>query len=259
VNVTLITAVTLVAKCVAALLALFVASAKFVDWRRHKAVPLGVNLRSAGPVWALDHLAVRQAPMMSGKVNERVAKLPEVASLIQTGDVLTFSGRAVFSYIIRIATYSDCSHCGLAYRDDEGLWVIDSCEGKGVTKRLLASEVKQYPGQWRWARIRHELQHSYDREAAGREALKHVGKTKYGWGGIGLQSLIHLPILRELAYFLRLDQFVKQSLKPFCSMFLNALLRAGDGPAFSCADWLVVPRDFAVSPSLEPHVALLPA
>jgi hypothetical protein len=223
---TIIWLVTLGVKLLAALVGLFVACAKFVDWRRQKHVPVELTSRAYRAAGTM-HSAQRPAPVMAGKRTEKVAKFADASPYMKTGDILTFSGRSVWSYILRIGTFSDKSHCGMVVRDDESIWVVDSCEGRNVTKRPLFEEVKKYPGQWYWHQIRHEFCQNYHRQRAADYFFALIAnKTKYGWLGIVFQSFIRLPVLREIAYLTRLDQLPIYG-SPFCSHADKDAMKAG--------------------------------
>lgn len=204
--------------------------------------------------------AERPAPLMAGRPKEKVAYFGEVASQIKHGDVLTFSGRTLWSYLLRIATFSDVSHCGMVCRDDEGLWIVDSCEGRNFTKRLLADEIKQYPGQWRWHSIRKEFRHNYHRIRAVDYFLEKIAnKAKYGWAGIALKFFTVTPILREIAYLTRLDLLPFYRNRPFCSQAVkDAMHRGSLDPVPGRDSQLVVPQEINQSLAINEGVALLP-
>ncbi len=234
------------------------ALAYWIDRRRHHASPAPPHSFS-GPVGA-PPMAERRAPLMAGKKMERVITLPNAAWQMKTGDGLTFSGRTIWSYILRIATFSDKSHAGIIVKDDEGVWVVDSCEGRNVTKRQLFDEVKKYPGQWYWGAIRPEFNQNYHRQRATEAAMAMVAnKTRYGWIGILLQTLIRVPILRELAYMTRLDRLPFYKNRPFCSQALKDWMHAGSlDPVPGRDGQLVVPQDINQSLAFKEWVALTP-
>ena len=184
----------------AAALSCVVSLVKLIDRRRQRLIPSHgefSQVLGAGHD-LLEFLPRRRAPVFASTPTEKVARYRDVAPIIRTGDVLLFSGRTFLSYIIRIFTFSTVSHVGLALRDEGGLWVVDSCEGKGVTKRLLADEIKRWPGQWYFAEIAtgHRTHYSRKSVAAGAQAM--IGQ-QYGWIAIAVQAVLHAPVLRELA------------------------------------------------------------
>lgn len=198
--------------------------------------------------------------MMAGRPTEKVAKLEDVAPHIRNGDPLTHSGRTFWAYLLRIAVFGDKSHAAITARDDEGLWVIDSCEGRGVTKRPLLEEVKKYPGQWYVGMIRHEFNHNYHRERAVEAAKAMVAnKTQYGWGGIFLQYMIHTPVLRIIAYVFCIDRLPLFNNRPFCSQALKRWMQIGSlDPVPRRDEQLCTPQDINQSLAIREWIALVP-
>lgn len=236
-------------------LSCLLATCKFVDWRRQKKCPAMQHGFSMGA--SASSLPIRRAPAMAGQKFEHVAKFSDVARFIRTGDGGKYSGRRIFSYIVRFLSFSDASHWWVPLVDDEGIWIVDSCEGRGVTKRLLCDEVKAHPGQYSWAPIASEFQREYNRDAVAKGLLADVGMP-YGWGGIFLQFLIHCPILREIAYLTSIDKLFL-NLKPFCSGFGLIKTRLGRiDPVKGREPQLVVPQEMAQSPVYGEWVALVP-
>lgn len=241
------TTVTIIASLLAALISLFVSCAKFVDWRRQKHVPVHLTSRtyygSAEP--GAICTAERTAPLFAVNAKEKVARFADLAEHMKTGDILTFSGRSLWSYLLRIGTYSDKSHCGMVVRDDEGLWIVDSCEGLNVSKRYLFDEVQKYPGQWYWHAIRHEFERNYHRKRAAEAFMAMIANgTKYGWIGIILQYMIRTPVLRIFAYWLRLDQLPFYKNRPYCSHALKDVMRIGSlDPVPGRPGQLTTPQD----------------
>jgi hypothetical protein len=280
---TIIWLVTLGAKCLAALICLFVACAKLIDWRRQKHVPLQLSIRSQRGTETADsgvmHTAQRRAPVMAGKSHETVAKFADVAEHMKTGDILTFSGRSLWSYILRIGTFSDKSHAALTIRDKDGKWsewlreqgigfeeissgllVVDSAEGRNVSARPLLDDVQKWPGQWYWHAIRHEFTHNYHREQAAEAAMSMIeNKTRYGWIGIIFQAFIRLPVLREIAYVIHLDRLPYYRKRPFCSQAVKDWMHAGSlDPVPGRAGQLVTPQDINQSLAGLEGIALVP-
>lgn len=249
-------------KLLAALGAVLFGAAKWIDWRRHKNVPVQLTsraYRSASPEGVV-FSAERPAPVMAGCKTEHVARFADIAEYIKTGDPLLFSGRSIWSYILRIGTFSDKSHVGIAVRDDEGVWVVDSCEGRNVTKRLLFDEIKRFPGQWYHGSIRHEFNHNYHRERAAEAAMAMVAnKTLYGWAGIAFQAIIRCPVLRELAYIFHIDRLPFYENRPFCSQALKRWMKVGSlDPVPRRDEQLVTPQDINQSLAIHQLVAIVP-
>jgi hypothetical protein len=61
--------------------------------------------------------------------------------IIQSGDLLAWSGRTFFSRLIKIFTSSNITHVGIAWRVGMHLFVIESIEGKGVRLFPLSGRV----------------------------------------------------------------------------------------------------------------------
>ena len=260
------------ASLAAALLSCAVSIARLIDRRRQSHVPsavscvCGANL--ATQALGLEVYAARPAPLMAGREpccgeesSELVAHFSDVAHKMKTGDGLKFSGRTPWGYIIRGSDYSDASHYGKVRKDAEGLlWVVDSCEHVGVGKRLLAEDVANWPGQWYWAPIRHEFSGDYDRDAVG-EFLDNAvaSNVQYGWGGIVLQFLLHMPVVRGLVYASGIAGWKRFTDRPFCSMFGAQAMRAGQlDPVPGRAAQLITPQDMAQSMAFGEWVALVP-
>lgn len=272
-------ATVLIASFVAALLSGLVSLCKLVDWRRQKVKPRRHeygSFREAQYNIADSHdlmrwLPTRLRPMFSGDCGndkgaaiEKVAKLSDVAALMKTGDGGVQSGTAPWSYLIRIADYSTDSHAWMVYRDDEGLWVADSREGSGVAKRSLFEEVAKYPGQLYWAQIAPEFRDRYNRDAVAAAIAADIeGQVQYGWSGIILLTVLRLPVLRVLAYLLKVSSW--GWLQPyferrqFCSQKETNWMRAGSlDPVPGRDAQLVVPQDIRQSMAFVDWVALVP-
>lgn len=199
----------------------------------------------------------RRAPVFASQQMEKVARFGDIAPLIRTGDVLLFSGRTVWSYLIRVFTFSPVSHAGIAVVDDDGIWVVDSCEGVGVTKRPLALEVRHWPGQWYWSPLASGHRSHYARKSVYEAAHAMLGQ-KYGWWGIVVQTIIHAPILRELAYFGGIDRLFHRLL-PFCSAAVVKIMRTGGVDPVRARDAaLVTPQDIFQSAAISEPIAILP-
>lgn len=250
-------------KCVAAVLACLYGIVKliwFQDRRRQLTLPSRHEFASS--IITNDHdyeafLPRRLAPAFASQRMEKVARFSDVAGLIKTGDVLLFSGRTFWSYIIRIATFSSISHVGIAVVDDEGIWVVDSSEGVGVTKRLLLADVKKWPGQWYFAQIATGHRTAYSRKTVHGASQAMIG-TKYGWLGIGVQAIVNAPVLREVAYFTNLRRLFPKLL-PFCSGFVAKVMRIGGIDPVRARDIvLVTPQDIFQSAVITEPIALIP-
>lgn len=232
--------------------------AKLKDRSRQRLRPTRGEYK--GTVDPIESLPTRQAPLLAGRRMEKVARYADIAHLIQSGDLISFSGRTLFAYAIRCFTYSDKSHVGIAVVDDEGLWIVDSCEGLGVTKRLLFDDIKRYCGQYYWHPIRAGMKHFYKREKCTKLAMDSVrANVKYGWAGIVLQFILHAPVLRTLAYLVGFASCKRFTERPFCSMAVTQWMRgAALDPVPGRDPQLVVPQDLNQSLAFEEGIALLP-
>ncbi len=232
--------------------------AKLKDRSRQRLRPTRGEYK--GTVDPIESLPTRQAPPLAGRRMEKVARYADIAHLIQSGDLISFSGRTLFAYAIRCFTYSDKSHVGIAVVDDEGLWIVDSCEGLGVTKRLLFDDIKRYCGQYYWHPIRAGMKHFYKREKCTKLAMDSVrANVKYGWAGIVLQFILHAPVLRTLAYLVGFASCKRFTERPFCSMAVTQWMRgAALDPVPGRDPQLVVPQDLNQSLAFEEGIALLP-
>ena len=252
------TAILWVLSALAAITAIVANVAKLIDRKRQTLRP--TRHEYTGLVDPIESLPKRAAPMLAGRTMERVAKFADVSQLIQTGDLISFSGRTLFAYAIRCFTYSDKSHVGIVVKDDEGIWIVDSCEGLCVTKRVLYDDIKAYPGQYYFHPIRHGLRHFYKREKCAAKAMESVrANVKYGWAGIVLQFILHAPVLRTLAYLIGFASCKRFTERPFCSMAVTSWMRgAALDPVIGRDPQLVVPQDLNQSLAFEEGIALLP-
>lgn len=275
----MITATTIwVVSVLAAVLSCIVSITKLINRRRQLKVP-SLSLReyrysdSIGPI---ANLFQRKPPLMSGKQHEHVAVFSEISPMFQTGDLISFSGRTLFGYSIRGFTYSDKSHIGImlvvtsANKDEvarilgitleEGTYIVDSCEGMGVTVRDFHQEVKDYPGQYYWHATAKEFRYLYKREKIAVAALTAVrNNTKYGWAGVILQFILHFPILRTLAYAIGFASCKRFTQRPFCSMGATTWIRASSVDPVPGRDaQLIVPQELCQSMLFPEGIALLP-
>lgn len=174
----------------------------------------------------LTKLPRRQSSLFARSATEPVARLSEVISRMQTGDILDFCGRKPHSYINRIARWCRSSHSAMVYVDASGnRWVAEvverlsiiwngwkpSIDFGGFRLVRIESYVAKYPGQLYWARIAdiyamsgytidgRVISPRFDRAkaAAAIEASRTWG---YGWGCIGLQIIQVVPLVNVAVY-----------------------------------------------------------
>lgn len=122
-------------------------------------------------------------------------------SLMRSGDVLLFEGRAWYSWIIKIRTSSRISHAGFVIRLGGRLCCLEALEGQGV--RLYPLTVYLAAGhKIRWHRL-NAKRNGIDRRKVVEHALAQWGK-RYAtplqfirsWGYLGrwLGDLFRLPV-----------------------------------------------------------------
>lgn len=263
-----------IASLLAAVLSCVVSACKLIDRKRQRLVPALHEYKSVGDL--LERLPTRRAPLLAGKSIERVAKFDDICDNIKTGDLISFSGRTLFGYAIRGFTYSDKSHVGLALVVDaankelvakilgveleEGIYMIDSCEGMGVTIHPFRKDVNAYPGQYYWHETSKEFRYRYKREKVAIAALEAVrNNTKYGWAGIVLQFILHFPVLRTLAYALGFASCKRFTQRPFCSMGATNWVRTSSVDPIPHRDsQLIVPQELCQSMLFPEGIAIVP-
>jgi hypothetical protein len=273
---TIIWLVTLGVKLLAALVGLFVACAKFVDWRRQKKG--AVNPPLAASLHEDQQYATRAAPCMASESREPVTRYHHIADDLHTGDLFLFSGRALHSYLIRIPTWSRMSHCGMIYRDHGGKVLVAevverlklrrngwrfSIDKGGFNLTPLIDYVRKNPGQCYVAKVATE----YDRpdkfnRTAARSAIDASANWSYGWLGIAFQLLTKLPLLREIAYLAtwkNIDRAWDKRFPPFCSWADSIWATiAGQDPTPCLAPQLTTPAEIERSKLWGRKVALVP-
>lgn len=175
--------------------------------------------------------------------------LADAASHIRDGDLLLFRGQGVVSRLISVAGRSEYTHAARAAWWGETLFCLEVRELKGGRAVTLASQVRRFPGaidvfevnpQRRW---RH-----YDRGRAV-EHMRHLAGCDYGYRGVWLAALRHLPVWR---FLLRPESDDRRAADqpPFCSHACAAADRLGGGvdPVPHLSDRLTEPGDLARSP-----------
>lgn len=208
-------------------LSCLLAVCKFVDWKRQKKCPSRHEYASSQ--YAADTIRTlprRYAALFSKSETEPVAKLWHVLHLMQTGDVLHFSGRKLHSYINRIIRWTRMSHSAMVYVDAaKRVWVAEVVEKFKIERagwwfrinfggfQLVPIEdyVTKHPGQLYWGRVSDVygeptynaagdwIPPKFNRDLAklAIEGSRHWG---YGWACIGLQILMAIPFVKEIHY-----------------------------------------------------------
>lgn len=175
--------------------------------------------------------------------------LTEAASDIRDGDLLLFRGRGAVARMISVAGRSDYTHAARAVWWGNDLFCCEVRELKGGRAVSLESQVERYPGaidvfevnpsnRWR----------EFNRRGAVRY-MRRLAGCDYGYRGVWLAALRHLPIWR---FFVGADSDDRHvaSQPPFCSQACAMADRVGGGvdPVPQLADRLTEPADLARSP-----------
>lgn len=188
-------------------------------------------------------------------MRRRYCTLDQARRLIQDADVLLYRAQGVFT-LIALAGRGEHSHAAAAvqWRGGELMAVeMDIHGGHAVT---LASQVKRYPGRIDLYRVKSDpYQNSpFDRQAAAVAMIRKCGNA-YGWLGIFLSLLIHLPIIRlitrpSLAQAADGDHPTRPE---FCSQAISHAHAAGGGidPVPGLAHRHTEPADLARSAAYE--------
>lgn len=175
--------------------------------------------------------------------------LCEVVQEIRDGDLLLFRGRGAIARVIGVAGRSDYSHAARAVWWGRDLFCCEVRELKGGRAVTLESQVRRFPGgidvfevnpcgRWR----------EFDRHGAVRY-IRRLAGCDYGYGGVLLAALRHLPLWRWLVRPDSDDHRVAAQ-PPFCSQACAMADRIGGGvdPVPHLADRLTEPADLARSP-----------
>lgn len=168
----------------------------------------------------------------------------EARRWICDGDLLLFRRRG----LIAVAGRGEHSHAAKAAWWDEDLFLLEVLQATGGRAVTLSSQVRRYPGRWdvyeanpddRWP--------EYDRAAATRFMRRLCG-CDYGYGGVAMAALLHLPVVR---CFVRpaVDDAAIDRRPPFCSHACAMADRLGGhiDPVPHLADRLTEPADLARS------------
>jgi len=179
----------------------------------------------------------------------------DVRHTIQDADLLLFRRRSMIS----IAGRGVHSHAAKAVWWDTDLFCLEVrelCGGRAVT---LSSQVERCAGgidvfetnpDDRWP--------EYDRQGAA-EFMRRLCGCPYGYAGVLLAGLLHLPVVR---WFVRpnVADRVFDRRPPFCSQACAMADRIGGGvdPVPQLADRITEPADLARSPFYRYRFTLLP-
>jgi hypothetical protein len=188
-------------------------------------------------------------------LSRNMVRYPEARPWIQNADLLLYRRRSLIS----IGGRGEHSHAAKAAWWEDDLFCLEVreiCGGRAVT---LSSQVERFPGRidvfevnpdGRWP--------SYDRAGAVRLMRRFCG-CRYGYGGVALAALLHLPLIR---CFVRpdVDDFSPSARPPFCSHACAMADRLGGkvDPVVHLADRLTEPADLARSPFYRYRFTLVP-
>jgi hypothetical protein len=190
--------------------------------------------------------------MASGK--QRWVGYGEACHLIRDGDLLLFRRHGWIAALGR----GEHSHAAKAAWWDEDLFCLEVRAWHGGRAVTLASQVRRYPGRIDVFQVNPEDRWpQYDRRGAVR-FMRRLAGCNYGYGGVLLVGLRHLPVAR---WFVRADvEDLAPNRPPFCSHACALADRLGGGvdPVPFLADRLTEPADLARSPFYQYQFTLVP-
>lgn len=183
--------------------------------------------------------------MSAENSQKTLARYQDVRSQIRDGDLLLFRRRGLIS----IAGRGQHSHAAKAAWWGDDLFLLEVLQRVGGRAVTLSSQVRRHPGRYdvyetnpdnRWPR--------YDRDAAT-QFMRRLCGCDYGYGGVAVAALLHLPLVR---WFVKpdVDDRAVDRRPPFCSHACAMADRLGGGvdSVKHLADRLTEPADLARSP-----------
>jgi len=183
----------------------------------------------------------------------------EACAEIRDGDLLLFRGRGLVSRLIGVAGRSEYTHAARVVWWGGDAFCCEVRELKGGRAVTLASQVAKYPGaidvfetnptgRWR----------QYDRRAVVK-FMRRLAGCDYGYAGVLLAALRHLPLWRFLVRAETEDR-KRTHRPPFCSQAcaMADRLAGGVDPVPHLADRLTEPADLARSPFYRYRFTLVP-
>ncbi len=174
---------------------------------------------------------------------------------IQDADLLLFRRWGA----IAVAGRGDHSHAAKAAWWEDDLFVLEIRELVGGRAVTLSSQVARYPGRIDVYETNSENRWpEYDRRRAT-QFMRRLAGCGYGYAGMIIAGLLHLPVVRWLVRP-ELDDQALSSRPPFCSHACAMADRLGGGvdPVPHLADRLTEPADLARSPLYRYRFTLLP-
>jgi len=192
---------------------------------------------------------------MSRDDQPRPARYREVRQSIRDGDLLLFRRRGLISACGR----GRHSHAAKAAWWEGDLFLLETRAVRGCRAVTLSSQVRRHPGRIdvyeanpdnRWP--------DYDRACAVR-FMRRLAGCQYGYRGIALAALLHLPLVR-LFVKADVDDRAADRRPPFCSQACAMADRIGGGvdPVPQLADRLTEPADLARSAFYRYRFTLMP-
>jgi len=185
----------------------------------------------------------------------RLAVYDEARDQIQDGDLLLYRRRGVISAVGR----GEHSHAAKAAWWENDLFCLEVREWHGGRAVTLSSQVRRYPGRIEVFEVNPDDRWpKYDRHAAVC-FMRRLAGCDYGYRGVTIAALRHLPLVRML---LRpnVDDGALELRPPFCSHACAMADRLGGGvdPVPHLADSLTEPADLARSPFYRYRFTLVP-
>ena len=163
-----------------------------------------------------------------------------------TGDLVFWSGRSIWSRLIRLRSESHFSHVGMIVERDDRTWVVESLEGKGV--RLVPLSV------WSdWVRQRQGHYAIYSLQASD---VQRSEAAKFMLDRVGLEYASPRQFIRSFGWLSRkVCRWLglpadEDATRYFCSELVAAALSSADlripkSPA------MMTPGDVALLPYLD--------
>lgn len=179
----------------------------------------------------------------------------EARSAIRDGDLLLLRRRGLIS----IAGRGEHSHAAKAAWWGDDLFCLEVRQLHGGRAVTLSSQVARFPGRIDVFEVNpDERWPHYDRAGAA-AVMRRLAGCGYGYVGVALAALLHLPVTR---LFVRADlrDAARSGLPPFCSQACALSDRIGGGvdPVPHLADRLTLPADLARSPFYRYRHTLIP-
>jgi len=214
----------------------------------------GLSRLGAAGISAGCHCTVG-CPRAWGMMNRIQVEYREARRWIASGDLLLFRRRS----LIAIAGRSEYSHAAMTAWWDLDLFCLEVREWYGGRAVTLSSQVEKHPGRIDVFEVNPDLRWpAYSRRGAVRY-MRRLAGCPYGYGGIALAAMFHLPVFRLFARA-ELDDTATSRFPPFCSQAVAAADRIGGGvdPVPHLPDYLVEPADLARSPFYRYRFTLQP-